>query len=88
MCCKPFAYRTFISRYIKNMTFCLTDFYTCIYYTMTHFYLLQDLTFKEELELMKDLQHQNIASYYGTQQKDGWMFIFIEYIPGVSQRRM
>ena len=39
-----------------------------------------------EIELLKNLQHEAIVSYYGTQQSDTRIWIFMEYMPGVRVR--
>ena len=36
-----------------------------------------------EIDLLKNLQHERIVLYYGTQQTDLHVYIFMEYMPGV-----
>ncbi|XP_068752241.1 mitogen-activated protein kinase kinase kinase 3-like isoform X3 [Montipora capricornis] len=37
-----------------------------------------------EIDLLKNLQHERIVLYYGTQQTDLHVYIFMEYMPGGS----
>lgn len=52
--------------------------------------LLNSATQKEvkaleaEIDLLKNLQHERIVLYYGTQQTDLHVYIFMEYLPGGS----
>lgn len=36
-----------------------------------------------EIDLLKNLQHERIVLYYGTEQTDLHVYIFMEYLPGV-----
>jgi len=48
------------------------------------FYILQEVKALEaEIDLLKNLQHERIVLYYGTQQTDLHVYIFMEYLPGV-----
>lgn len=37
-----------------------------------------------EIDLLKNLQHERIVLYFGTQQTNLHVHIFMEYLPGVS----
>ena len=37
-----------------------------------------------EIQLLKDLDHERIVRYFGTQQTDTELYIFMEYMSGVS----
>ena len=39
---------------------------------------------KREINLVQDLHHPNIIRYYGSEVKDGFLNIFLEYLPGGS----
>ena len=41
-------------------------------------------SFETELQLLKNLRHERIVMYFGTDRTDGKLFIFMEYMPGVS----
>ena len=41
-------------------------------------------SFETELQLLKNLRHERIVIYFGTDRSDGKLFIFMEYMPGVS----
>ena len=46
--------------------------------------ILQEVKALEaEIDLLKNLQHERIVLYYGTQQTDLHVYIFMEYLPGV-----
>ena len=36
-----------------------------------------------EIDLLKNLRHDRIVLYYGTQQTDLHVYIFMEFMPGV-----
>ena len=36
-----------------------------------------------ELQLLKNLRHERIVTYYGTERTDGKLYIFMEYMHGV-----
>ena len=36
-----------------------------------------------EIDLLKNLRHERIVLYYGTQQTDLYVYIFMEFMPGV-----
>ena len=40
-------------------------------------------SFETELQLLKNLRHERIVAYFGTDRADGKLFIFMEYMPGV-----
>ena len=40
-------------------------------------------SFETELQLLKNLRHERIVMYYGTERTDGKLHIFMEYMPGV-----
>ena len=40
-------------------------------------------SFETEVQLLKNLRHERIVTYYGTERKEGKLHIFIEYMPGV-----
>ena len=40
-------------------------------------------SFETELQLLKNLRHERIVAYFGTERADGKLFIFMEYMPGV-----
>ena len=42
-------------------------------------------SFETELQLLKNLRHERIVTYYGTERTDGKLYIFMEYMPGVSE---
>ena len=47
--------------------------------------LLQEVrSFETELQLLKNLRHERIVTYTGTERADGKLYIFMEYMPGVS----
>lgn len=52
--------------------------------------LLNSATQKEvkaleaEIDLLKNLRHERIVLYYGTQQTDLYVYIFMEFMPGAS----
>ena len=37
-----------------------------------------------EIEMLKTLAHERIVQYYGTKMENEELFIFVEYMPGVS----
>lgn len=41
-------------------------------------------SFETELQLLKNLRHERIVLYYGTERSDGKLYIFMEFMPGVS----
>jgi hypothetical protein len=41
-------------------------------------------SFQKEIEIMKNLNHENIVRYLGTQFKENILSIFLEYVPGGS----
>jgi len=41
-------------------------------------------SFETELQLLKNLRHERIVMYYGTERTDGKLHIFMEYMPGGS----
>ena len=41
-------------------------------------------SFEAELQLLRNLRHERIVIYYGTERADGNLYIFMEYMPGVS----
>ena len=46
--------------------------------------ILQEVKALEaEIDLLKNLQHERIVLYFGTQQTDLHVYIFMEYLPGV-----
>ena len=42
-------------------------------------------SFETELQLLKNLRHERIVMYYGTERTDGKLQIFMEYMPGVRE---
>ena len=42
-------------------------------------------SFETEVQLLKNLRHERIVTYYGTERKEGRLHIFIEYMPGVRR---
>lgn len=38
---------------------------------------------QHEMNLLKELHHENIVTYYGASQEGGNLNIFLEYVPGV-----
>ena len=42
-------------------------------------------SFETELQLLKNLRHERIVMYFGTERTDGKLHIFMEYMPGVRQ---
>ncbi len=47
--------------------------------------LLQEVrSFETELQLLKNLRHERIVTYDGTERADGKLYIFMEFMPGVS----
>ena len=43
-------------------------------------------SFETELQLLKNLRHERIVAYFGTDRGDGKLYIFMEYMPGVRER--
>ncbi|KTB16386.1 Serine/threonine-protein kinase STE11 [Nakaseomyces glabratus] len=43
---------------------------------------------QHEMSLLKELQHENIVTYYGSSQEGGNLNIFLEYVPGGSVSSM
>lgn len=43
---------------------------------------------QHEMNLLKDLHHENIVKYYGSSQEGGNLNIFLEYVPGGSVSSM
>lgn len=41
-------------------------------------------SFESEVQLLKNINHERIVTYYGTEQKESKLYIFMEYLPGVS----
>ena len=41
-------------------------------------------SFETELQLLKNLRHERIVTYDGTERADGKLYIFMEFMPGVS----
>jgi serine/threonine protein kinase len=41
-------------------------------------------SFETELQLLKNLRHERIVTYYGTDRADGKLYIFMECMPGGS----
>jgi serine/threonine protein kinase len=41
-------------------------------------------SFESEVQLLKNISHERVVTYYGTEQKDGKLCIFMEYLPGGS----
>ena len=37
-----------------------------------------------EVELLKKLQHERIVTYFGTERREEYLYIFLEYMSGVS----
>ncbi len=49
--------------------------------------VLQEVrSFETELQLLKNLRHERIVTYDGTERADGKLYIFMEFMPGVSIR--
>jgi len=44
------------------------------------------LSYQQEIEVMRKLNHPNIVRYLGTQLIENFMFIFLEFVPGGSIR--
>lgn len=42
-------------------------------------------SFETELQLLKNLRHERIVAYFGTDRTDGKLYIFMEYMPGVGR---
>ena len=45
-------------------------------------------TLQQEINVIRDLRHENIVRYYGTAVAKGFLNIFIEYVPGGSLRSL
>ena len=45
-------------------------------------------SFETELQLLKNLRHERIVTYYGTDRVDGKLYIFMECMPGVSHSQI
>ncbi|KAL6942213.1 hypothetical protein ACO0QE_003381 [Hanseniaspora vineae] len=43
---------------------------------------------KHEMDLLKDLHHENIVQYYGSSEENSSLNIFLEYVPGGSVSSM
>ncbi len=41
-------------------------------------------SFESEVQLLKNLHHDRIVRYFGTERKEGKLYIFMEFMPGVS----
>ena len=41
-------------------------------------------SFETELQLLKNLRHERIVVYFGTERGEGKLYIFMEYMPGVK----
>lgn len=55
---------------------------------MVKFMELQEVrSFETELQLLKNLRHERIVAYFGTERGDGKLYIFMEYMPGVRRGR-
>lgn len=39
---------------------------------------------RSEIKLLQSLQHPRIVQYFGSEEKDGVLSIFMEYMPGVG----
>jgi serine/threonine protein kinase len=46
------------------------------------------LTLQQEINVIRNLRHENIVRYYGTAVSDGFLNIFLEYVPGGSLRSL
>jgi len=42
------------------------------------------LALQDEIQLLKDLRHDRIVLYYGTERDARHLCIFMEYVPGVG----
>jgi serine/threonine protein kinase len=42
------------------------------------------MALQDEIQLLKDLRHERIVMYYGTERDLKHLCIFMEYVPGVS----
>ena len=51
------------------------------------FKLQEVRSFETELQLLKNLRHERIVAYFGTDRTDGKLYIFMEYMPGVRRER-
>lgn len=45
-------------------------------------------SFESEVQLLKNLHHERIVMYYGTERRDCKLYIFMEYLPGVSELQL
>lgn len=53
-------------------------------YNISAVLILQEVrSFETELQLLKNLRHERVVTYYGTERTDGKLYIFMEYMPGV-----
>ena len=41
-------------------------------------------TLAREVDLMRELRHENIVRYLGTEREEGTLYVFLEYVPGGS----
>ena len=41
-------------------------------------------SFETEVQLLKNIHHERIVGYFGTERREGKLFIFMEYLAGVS----
>ena len=56
----------------------------CTNHHCAYYYYLQEVrSFETELQLLKNLRHERIVTYYGTDRGDGKLCIFMEFMPGV-----
>ncbi len=53
-------------------------------YIFFYFLTFKITSFEEEINVMKGLLHENIVRYYGTSFENGYLNIFLEYVPGGS----
>ena len=58
--------------------------YHCVDYSISAVLIVQEVrSFETELQLLKNLRHERVVIYYGTERTDGKLYIFMEYMPGV-----
>ena len=51
--------------------------------TIVFFFFEQVKALNNEISILKKLTHERIVSYYGSEQKDGHLHLFMDFMAGV-----